>query len=78
MLICNVDGCEQEVKANLLCDMHLQRLYRTGSVGKSSPNKVESRIKPVFKTKLCNAAGCEEIGVRMGLCEKHLVEFNLK
>ena len=77
MIICNVDGCEREVKAKFLCDMHLQRLYRTGNAGKANPSKNESRSKSIFKTKVCNAAGCEKIGVRMGMCEQHLADFNL-
>lgn len=71
------------IKAKKLCDMHLQRFYRTGEAGSAYKytglikSKKNTNTKSVLKTKACNAAGCKEVGVRLGFCQEHLEKFEL-
>lgn len=78
MTICSVDGCERTVKARTYCDMHLARLYRTGSTGigtqKHNIHSDRFKVSELLITK-CRADGCEENSVGMGFCNKHYTEF---
>jgi hypothetical protein len=82
MSTCSVEGCEGSVKAKKLCDMHLQRFYRSGSVGLATPRKYSLSIKgqprvTEFVITKCRAAGCEVNSIGMGFCEFHYREFGL-
>jgi hypothetical protein len=82
MNTCTVEGCLREVKAKGLCVMHHQRLRRTGATGSAGYLKgvhIQSEYYPAkakeIVRKKCNAANCVELGVSLGFCEKHVVEF---
>lgn len=71
--ICIVGDCVNPVKAKGLCSTHHQRQFRTGST------ELRSQIKQkVSLQRECRAAGCEVLSVRLGLCQEHLIEFQLE
>jgi hypothetical protein len=77
---CTIEGCTDPVKAKGLCSMHHQRLRRTGSVEAKKPKETQ-RIanrssNKSFLLKKCNAYGCNEYASSMGLCKKHLEEWD--
>jgi hypothetical protein len=67
-MTCAVDGCENKIKAKNLCDKHLQRLYRTGSI------HIKTNIVDMVK---CVKPDCKREAVKRGLCNEHLYIFKL-
>lgn len=70
--VCIVVDCEKPSKAKGLCATHHQRQFRTGSTELRSKVKQKKILQRV-----CRAAGCEVVSVRLGLCQEHLIEFQL-
>jgi hypothetical protein len=78
MKICTVEGCERDVYSLGMCSMHYQRSRRTGEIGIAETKKDFIKLELKFNIKKCNAAGCDEKALRMGLCLKHLKEWNFE
>lgn len=70
--LCLAGDCEKPIKAKGLCATHHQSQFRTGS----TELKSQMKQKQFFQC-VCRAAGCNVLSVRLGLCQEHLIEFQL-
>ena len=70
---CSVDGCTTAPKALGVCNMHYQRLKRTGDTGPSGPV-----WGSVNRGRTCRGPECDRPAHAKGLCEPHYRQLQSK
>jgi hypothetical protein len=64
---CSVEGCDRDIKAKQLCDMHYARWNRNNTVERKTQERVSDT---------CLVFGCDKPYKSKGLCETHYRYYN--